>query len=55
MPTDIQFISLLEQYVFCVAAQFIVVATKEEQASLINLFNTIDKPPASGSPLDELP
>ncbi|WP_461116037.1 hypothetical protein [Spirosoma jeollabukense] len=55
MPTDVQFISLLEQYVFCVATQFIVVATKEEQTSLINLFNTIDKPAVSGNRPDQVP
>ncbi|SFE92894.1 hypothetical protein [Spirosoma endophyticum] len=55
MSADIPFISLLEQYVFCVAAQFIGMATKEEQASLINLFNTIDKSSASGNRPDELP
>jgi hypothetical protein len=54
MSADIPFISLLEQYVFCVAAQFIVTATKEEQASLIDLFNTIGKPSPSGNRPDKL-
>ena len=55
MPNDIAFITLLEQYVFSVADQFIEGATDKEQTCLITLFNTVGNSSSSNNRPDELP